>query len=156
MARARLITSGGAQWLIVGFSFLARAVTRGHRASVLTHPLASQPYTSVPHTDQNTQLHSHPNTPCLPFNPSGALHDLLSFTHLAHVSLQTCTVPFHPILLPSGILDISPTPQPFLTVPTTHRLISTKPLCSALITFSFALLVSPFLTSYNPSICSYR
>lgn len=75
-AGARLITSGGAQWLIVGSSFLAGVLTLGHRASVLPHthivkvllqctPITLRPSCTHQHMHQIPSLPSSHLTPYL-------------------------------------------------------------------------------------------
>lgn len=82
MAGACLITSGGAQWLIVGSSFLAVVLTLGHRASVL-------PYTHIvkvllqctPITLRSSYTHQHMHQ--IPSLPSSHLTPYpLLFLHL--------------------------------------------------------------------------
>lgn len=89
MTGARLITSGGAQWLIVGSSFLAGVLTLGHRASVLPHThivkvlLQCTPITLRP-SCTHQYMHQIPSLPCSHLTPYPLLFlHLLSFASLA-------------------------------------------------------------------------
>lgn len=110
MTAVRLITSGGAQWLIVGSSLLAGVLTLGHRASVLPHThivkvlLRCTPITLRP---------SYTSSPPHPF-PISDLSLCSSFTFTALHPLHSSDLCF--FLTPAHLTLPSPAARPIYLV----------------------------------------